>query len=1714
MKRILRHFFTVALIIALPAISKATVSPSFTVSILSNFCNSVFASFTNTSTGTGITSIQYVFGDGSSSSVTTLITLPVNHSYTTTGTTDGWFNVTINVWDASGTLYTYTIDSAVHVFGQPTVHFSDSSRFGAGVTEVCPNTTMYFRNTTSDSGVVVLGSSACTPSWQWTIDGTTFTGERCSYTFTTPGVHIVTLVESSACGCTGFSTQTITVDEVPRAYFTRDSVACDHSTPLHFYDSSYYTSGSGIISHVRWHFGTSTSTGSYSTLDSPTHVFSGTGWSRDSLIVYSPAGCADTFVRIYDVYVQNFRVGFTFTSDTFCAGSTVTFVDTTIGSPGTSASGNTSFWRFNNGSTSSSSSPSTVFYNSLTTPVTYYVVDSEINFYTGCHGIDSIPFVINPRPVINWIHFDSVYKCHPTLLTHFSTSVSGGGVGIDSLRWSFGDSHSTTTNPNTSFTNPTSHLYTYFGTYSISLHVRDSNSCTIDTTLSNLIKIDSPVFTMTIDPSSSDSGCALIDSPFHFIYHTSLSYTGSGTSSHYILDHINYGDGTPDVTVDLGYHVYTYTGTTGWDYINFYYHLPDSVGGCTYHFRDSVLIGNLAPTFSVTMTGDSLCPNSIATFIAHCTNCTSEIWTLAGTGLGGAGSSSDSTDTATVSYTAIGRHNIVLLLDRSGCSITLDTFVYIRPPSATITVSTPRCDSPLVFSFTGSGFGATGFHWDFGDGTTGTGFHIRHTFTPFSDTQTFYVALVDSNLGHTCTNTDTVAIHIYPMMDSAIFNVSDTNVCKYQSIHFHAHSNAFGLYSQYIWNLGNGVILYRTDTGFNYSYSTAGTYTVTLRVGNAYGCDTTSLERIVIHVSGPQGGIRLSDTLGCSPLTVTFLDSNLMTGGATLTHRGWCFNYHPGTNIWNQVVPLTRRDTTLSYTTGYYTIVLADTDNVGCRSWDSAHVRVVKPHAYFTISDTVSCIGLSNTFSDTNSHCSYFWNFDGTAWNTGLGQTPTHIYTANGTYTVTAAIVTLGSPGMPVGCVDTVSRVIHVATIHDTFALSAYSSACPGLIVLGSNYTIPTTYNFRWEIRDTSIHYDTTWGTSSYYVPLVYTFRYAGDYQIILIDSTASGCKGYDTQMVHIGGPTGTVTVSADSGCAPLSATFCFHPTYDTTGSHASFYWSLGDTTFANTNECATRIYRTAPVIFYPDQFQLLISSTSCPPVLVNWPQDTIRTFVYPTVTTNHPTIVCKYLGDTLRATATGDIISSYLWTPSASLSCPTCSSTLANPLVTTIYTVTVTSIHGCSSDTTVRVAIDSNVSVVIHGADSICIGNCTKLYATGVYDGLYVWTPGTGLSCTECDTVNACPLETQHYRIIAQDLAHCPDTGFFTLVVNPLPIITYTPDSVVLCKGQPGKMVTGIVTNTPTATWRWYPNVFISNDSIVNPIVYDTSNLIYKLYATSIYGCTDSINVPVSVLDSSLTYISPDTVICVGQSIRIWAGTNKPQASFQWLDSISMTAAHWLNNDTLYDPIATPPATTTYAVKIFENTCFSAVRYTTVTVVPYPALLVPTTKTIIAGSAIQLSVIVSNGLAIKSYEWRPVETLNCRDCSDPIAIPTVTTVYTVTVTSIHGCTTEDSVRVILVCDNSQVFIPNTFTPNGDGNNDIFFVSGKGLGLIKNFSVYNRWGEEVFHTENVPANDPSYGWNGTYKGQIVEPDVFVYIATIYCELGEPFKFSGDISLIR
>ena len=195
--------------------------------------------------------------------------------------------------------------------------------------------------------------------------------------------------------------------------------------------------------------------------------------------------------------------------------------------------------------------------------------------------------------------------------------------------------------------------------------------------------------------------------------------------------------------------------------------------------------------------------------------------------------------------------------------------------------------------------------------------------------------------------------------------------------------------------------------------------------------------------------------------------------------------------------------------------------------------------------------------------------------------------------------------------------------------------------------------------------------------------------------------------------------------------------------------------------------------------------------------------------------------------------------------------------------------------------------------------------------------------------------------------------------------------------------------------------------------------------------------------------------------------------------------------------------STTVYAQVTDPVTGCTAITAVVLTVSPAPLINAGTDVRVVLGESTPLNAVGSNG----TYTWDPPTWLSCPTCLTTIATPEETTTYTITVQDTNGCVSSDDVTVILDYD-LVVFVPNIFSPNGDGNNDILYVRGVGIESI-NFFIYDRWGEKVFETKSVDK-----GWDGTFRGKKMNNSVFVYYLKVTFRNGTKIEKKGDITLTR
>lgn len=201
------------------------------------------------------------------------------------------------------------------------------------------------------------------------------------------------------------------------------------------------------------------------------------------------------------------------------------------------------------------------------------------------------------------------------------------------------------------------------------------------------------------------------------------------------------------------------------------------------------------------------------------------------------------------------------------------------------------------------------------------------------------------------------------------------------------------------------------------------------------------------------------------------------------------------------------------------------------------------------------------------------------------------------------------------------------------------------------------------------------------------------------------------------------------------------------------------------------------------------------------------------------------------------------------------------------------------------------------------------------------------------------------------------------------------------------------------------------------------------------------------------------------------------------------------------------------YTVTVTKGECTASSSYT-VTDAQITVTL-PETLSVTSGESIELQATITGRTGEgDTYTWTPFEGLSCSDCAQTIATPTTSTEYVLTVVNGHGCQDSDTV-LVNVLDEKVVYLPNAFSPNGDGKNDVLYIrSNIDDTKVKIFEIYNRWGQSVYKVENVQVNDPAAGWDGYYKEKLSGVDSYSYYFVVEFPDQTSAKEQGSFVIVR
>jgi len=202
------------------------------------------------------------------------------------------------------------------------------------------------------------------------------------------------------------------------------------------------------------------------------------------------------------------------------------------------------------------------------------------------------------------------------------------------------------------------------------------------------------------------------------------------------------------------------------------------------------------------------------------------------------------------------------------------------------------------------------------------------------------------------------------------------------------------------------------------------------------------------------------------------------------------------------------------------------------------------------------------------------------------------------------------------------------------------------------------------------------------------------------------------------------------------------------------------------------------------------------------------------------------------------------------------------------------------------------------------------------------------------------------------------------------------------------------------------------------------------------------------------------------------------------------------------------------YTVTLIASTSFGCADTTSkqFTINPVPVIKGPKQITTPLGFPVTIPLTYSSD--VTSYSWSPATNLDCSDCPNPVATLLLSTQYIVTVTDTNNCKAMDSVFIKTVCTTDNIFMPNTFSPNGDGVNDVFYPRGKSLYNVQSLTIFNRWGQMVFQRRDFPANAQDMGWDGNFNGHPAPADAYVYMVEVICENAQVVAIHGSVTLVR
>ncbi|MGP8215237.1 MAG: ice-binding family protein [Bacteroidia bacterium] len=482
----------------------------------------------------------------------------------------------------------------------------------------------------------------------------------------------------------------------------------------------------------------------------------------------------------------------------------------------------------------------------------------------------------------------------------------------------------------------------------------------------------------------------------------------------------------------------------------------------------------------------------------------------------------------------------------------------------------------------------------------------------------------------------------------------------------------------------------------------------------------------------------------------------------------------------------------------------------------------------------------------------------------------------------------------------------------------------------------------------------------------------------LTVTNTLTGCINSDSVKINVRPvPTADIT-PADT------VTFCHGGSITLTASSGTNYtWSTGATTqsivVADSGKYTVGVTYANGCIDYTDPTRVFINPL-------------------PIVNAGSDKSICNGDSTSIGASATAGI--TYSWSPVTGLNSSIISQPNASPASTTTYILTATNkINGCNNSDTVIVTVYPQPVANAGTIKSICKRDSASIGAPPVAGITYSWSPVTGLSSGTSSQPNASPTGTTIYTLTVSN-GICSNMDTVTVAVKPLPLANAGPD-ISICLGNGDTIGTPAIAGE---SYSWSPVLGLNNGLIAQPNASPTVTTTYILTVSRVASlCKNTDTVIVTVVPQPVANTGPDKSICKGDSTSL-GGPPVMGVTYSW------SLVTGLNSGSSSEPNASPAATTTYTLTVSNGVC-SNNGTVLVTVNAQPIANAGPGKSVCLG---QTTTIGTPTVIGSTYSWSPSTSLNSSTASQPNASPSVTTLYTLTVTN-GSCSNTDTIIVTII---------------------------------------------------------------------------------------------------